>query len=188
MKIIKQSVLASAVFLALAISVSASARPAYNYVGVGYMRQDVSDRNCIQDGLVLEGSLLTNEHMYVRALHVDVTSDNASCGFTMTSLSGGVRSDFGANSSVYGLATLMARDSGNDTDPGVGLQAGMRSILSSGLELKFFMGYDIVDDFDESYLGAGINYYLSRSISFMAEAFVTNEDTSGVSAGLRFNF
>jgi len=82
----------------------------------------------------------------------------------------------------------MARDSGNDTDPGVGLETGLRSILSSGLETKFFIGYDIVDDFDESYIGAGVNYRMGRRLSLNAEATTTNEDVTGLSLGFRFNF
>lgn len=179
-----------AVFLMLlTTSVSClAARPNYNYLGLGYVRHEISTGNsCVQDGIALEGSLVMNEHFYVAAEHIDVTSDEW-CGSTTTKLSGGFRSNVGVNSSVYSVATVLAQDSGNDTDPGLGLELGVRTALRSGVEAQFFIGYDLIDNFDESYIGAGFNYWIARRFSLLGQAELTNEDTSRLSLGFRFNF
>ncbi len=165
-----------------------AARPTYSYLGLNYARHEFSSGNsCVQDGVELNGSLVMNEHTFIALRHVDVTS-NEWCGSTTTRLSGGFRGDVGARSSLYSIASVMARDTGNDTDPGVGLELGLRTVWESGVESKIFMGYDLVDDDDESFIGIGINYGLSRRLSLVADLAATNENATQMIAGIRFNF
>ena len=181
----------STFFLLVIVSASQTAlaaRPTYNFLGLGYIRQDLHAGNdCVQDGLYLEGSLAMDEHFFVAARHVDVTSDEWHCGSTTTRISGGFKADVGRASSFYSFATGMIHDSGNDTDPGLGMEMGLRSFWQRGLESQFFIGYEVVDDFDESYIGAGLNYWFARHWSLNAQATFTNEDTTGLSLGIRFN-
>ncbi len=183
------SVLFSVMMSAALVSTDVmAARPTYSYLGLNYARHAFSSGNsCVQDGIELNGSLVMNEHTFIALRHVDVTSDEW-CGSTTTRLSGGFRGDMGVRSSLYSIASVMARDSGNDTDPGVGLELGLRTVWESGVESKIFMGYDLVDDEDESYIGIGINYGLSRRLSLVADLAATNENATQMVAGIRFNF
>lgn len=171
----------------LAMSTGALARPNYTYLGLGYIHENISSGNsCKKGGLRLEGSIVVNEHLFAGFEHVDTPSDDW-CGSTSTRLSGGLRGDLGSNSSLYALASVIAFDGGNDTDPGVGLELGVRSPLQ-GIEAQFFVGYDVIDDFNEAYFGAGFNYWLARRLTLNGQLAITDEDTAKFAIGLRLNF
>lgn len=179
-----------AILLVMGLSVAANAaRPAYTFAGLAYVQDRFTSGNeCTQDGVLIEGSLVLNELFFVRGRHVDVTSDDDWCGSTTTSVSSGFHSTVGMSSSLYGLATILIQDSGNDTDPGVGLETGVRTMFRGGIEGKVFIGYEIIDDLDESYLGVGFNKGLSRRWSLFGDLSTSNEDKTGISLGFRFNF
>lgn len=160
-------------------------RPNYTYLGLGYA-YDRLDRDCEQDGLSLEGSLVINELSFVRVNHTDVTSSSW-CGSTTSSFAGGVRSDIGGSSSVYATAALVHRDYGNNSETGLGADAGIRSIIVPGLEVDGFVGYEVIDDIEITYFGGGLNYWISRDFSLTATATVNDNNDKGIRVGLRFN-
>jgi hypothetical protein len=175
-----------ALLAAIYVAPSYAARPNYNYFGIGYARQHL-DINCDQDGLFLEGSVTLNEIAYFHAQHTDVTS-NRGCGSTSTALSLGLRADIGRQSGIYGLATMINRDYGPDSDAGFGGTLGMRGFVSPGFEARGFVTYEAIDDLRETYFGVGMNYWFSRAFSLNAEAAASDEDNESFAVGLRFNF
>ena len=163
-----------------------AARPNYTYLGLGYAF-DKLDGGCDQDGLYLEGSLVLSELTFIQLHHTDVTSSSW-CGSTTTSFSGGVRSDIGGSSSLYGTASLLHRDYGNNSDTGAGVNIGLRSLILFELEVNGLLGYESIDGYEVSYIGAGINYWLSQAFSLSAGMTLNDEDDKGVTVGLRYNF
>lgn len=161
-------------------------RPNYTYVGIGYA-YDHLDGGCEQDGPFLEGSLTVNELSFVRIQHTDVTSSSW-CGSTSTSFGGGVRSDIGGSSSIYATAALVHRDYGNNSETGIGADAGVRSIIMPGIEATGFVGYESIDNIEITYFGGGLNYWLSRDITLSGVVTVNDNDDEGIKVGLRFNF
>jgi len=173
----------------LASSFAAAARPGYTYLGLSYVQDRYTDGNeCTQDGGQLEASLVLNELFFVQMSHVDATSDDDWCGSTTTAFSGGFRSPMGADSSFYGQALIIRHDRGNETDPGVGVESGVRTIWGRSWESKFFVGYEIIDEDEFSYLGVGFNKGLNHRVSLFGDLYSTNEDKTGLSLGIRFNF
>lgn len=163
-------------------------RPNFNYFGIGYAYDDLEDYNCTQDGLFLEGSLSYDEQVFIQARHVDVTSnDPYGCGSTTTQLSLGLRGDYGTSSVLYGKASVLFRDYGDDSDPGLGMSFGVRSIVANGLEAEGFIGYETVDSFSQSYVGGAANYWISRDFSLRATISTTSKSTTGFTFGVRFN-
>ena len=166
---------------------SSWARPTYNYFGLGYARQHIdADDSCLQDGVTVEGSLTANEHVFYGFRHVDVTSDDW-CGATTFRLNGGFKGDVARNSSLYAKASIIAHDTPVEFDMGVGLETGLRALIQSDLETRLFLGYEIIDDFDETYVGAGLNYFFARRWSLIADFAVTTEDRTEIVLGVRFN-
>lgn len=163
-----------------------AARPNYTYLGLGYA-YDHLDGGCEQDGVSLEGSLVIDELSYIRLNHIDVTSSSW-CGSTTSSVAGGVRSDVGGSSSVYATAAISRRDYGYETDLGLAVDTGFRSMVLPGVEVGAFIGYEIVDSREVTYFGGGVNYWLSRSISVTAAVTVNDNDDEGARVSLRYNF
>lgn len=163
-----------------------AARPNYTYLGLAYT-YDRLDPNCKQDGVFLEGSLVVSELSFIRVQHTDVTS-NSWCGSTTTSVAGGVRSDVGGSSSVYATAALVRRDYGVDAELGIAVDAGVRSVIMPNLEATGFVGYEAIDDFETTYFGGGVNYWLSRRITLTGAVTLNDSDDEGLKLGLRYNF
>lgn len=161
-------------------------RPNFNYAGIGYTWDDLEEFDCEQDGLYVEGSIMVNEQMFLQGQYSDVDGNNG-CGSQLGRVGAGIRADFGANSALYGIFSLVHLDYGQDADPGFGLNVGIRSIVAPGVELRGYLAHDDVDEYDQTYLGAGVNYWLSREFSLTGEATVS-DDTQGISAGIRLNF
>lgn len=176
-----------AVVLCFALSAPAWAvRPNFNYLGAGYARQQL-DVGCDQDGLYLEGSLATNEVIYVHGHHMDVTSDSF-CGSTSTAVSLGFRAGMSSTSVLYGQATMINRDYGPDSDAGFGATLGARGILAPATELRGFVTYEAIDDIRETIIGVGLNFWFSRAFSLSGDISTSDENNEAVSLGLRFNF
>lgn len=175
------------VLLSVAVSAPAWAvRPNFTYLGAGYARQQL-EAGCDQDGLYLEGSLALNELVYTQLQHVDLTS-NSWCGSTTTALSLGLRAATSRSSAIYGLATMINRDYGPDSDAGAGATLGARGFLTPGLELRGFVTYESIDDLHETLFGLGLNFWFSRAFSLSGDISTSDEQNEAVSLGLRFNF
>lgn len=177
-----------ALLAVVSVTSAYAARPNYNYVGAGYARQHLDlNISCHQDGLFLEGSFTLNEIAYFHAQHTDLTS-NRGCGSTSTALSLGLRADIGRQSGIYGLATMINRDYGPDSDAGFGATFGVRGFASPGFEARGFISYESIDHWRETYFGVGMNYWFSRAFSLNAEAAASDENNESFAVGLRFNF
>lgn len=183
MKLIQLSISVVALFCA---QTSLAARPNYTYLGAGYV-YDRLNGGCEQDGLFLEGSLVINELSFVRIEHTDVTSSSW-CGSTTTSVGGGVRGDIGGSSSVYAAAALVHRDYGVVSETGVGVDAGVRSLVRPELEARGLVGYEALGDIETTYFGAGVDYWLSPFITLNAAITFNDHEDAGIKAGLRYNF
>lgn len=172
------------VLLITSAATTLAAGPSFNYLGAGYALHHVDD--CDPDGLYLEGSATLNEFVFFEGRHIDVVSDL--CGSTSTFASAGIRSEVGSSSYVYGLATVLYRDYGNDSDAGLGVRAGIRSFVSQGVEARGYAGYELADELDQFYVGAGINYWLTRDFSLSGDLSLSDSEGQVLTAGLRFNF
>jgi hypothetical protein len=177
----------SVVVLLFVVSAPAWAvQPNFNYLGLGYARQQL-EAGCDQDGLFLEGSFALNEVVYAHAHHVDVTSDSW-CGSTSTALSLGFRADMSSSSVLYGLATMINRDYGPDSDAGFGATLGARGFIAPAMELRGFISYETIDAIHETIVGVGLNFWFSRAFSLNGDISTSDENNEAVSLGLRFNF
>lgn len=195
---LRSSLLARVGAVALAVGVAAPAlsqsnygRPNFNYVGGGYGWQDLEFENggsCEQDGLYIEGSLLMNEQLFVQANLADYSGDG--CGSTTSALGIGIRADYGSSSSLYGVLQGLIRkfDDVNDSDPGVGLSGGIRTMVRTGLEGSGFAGFEAVDGDNQLYIGAGLNYWVSPEVSLKGNVTLDDEGSTGFSIGARYNF
>ena len=173
------------VLFAVVFSVSAlAARPSYNYLGAAYTYQDLDW--CTQDGFNLEGSIVYDEQFFIQGQFSDVDGDI--CGSTNVSLSAGVRSNLGSASSLYGKITLLSRDTGSDSDPGIGITMGARSFVARGVEAEAFIGYEKVDNYSEAFVGAAGSYWLNRDVAFRATLVLIEEDKQAVSFGVRLQY
>ena len=171
---------------------SFAARPNFNYLGAGYAWQQVEGedfnlRDCDADGLYLEGSITLNEIVYFHGQHADITSNNW-CGSTSTALSLGIRGDLSPSAAFYGMATMINRDYGRDSDAGFGAALGARGFVSPGLEARGFVAYEAIDDMRQTIFGGGVNYWFSRAFSLTGELAVSDEENQSINLGLRFNF
>ncbi len=174
-------------------------RPTFNYAEVGYGRQkldvfspeSVNDgRSCWQDGAFLNASIMVNEQVFVEARHSDL--EGSLCGFRSTSIGTGLRVDFGRTSVLYGAVRLIYRKyrpaAGGDSDPGVGLTAGIRTMLAPGVEMNGFFGAEKVDEIGETFAGLGVNYYLTREFSLTGDLTLNDDGNEAYSVGVRINF
>lgn len=171
--------------LSLAHTASAS-RPNYTYLGAGYAHERV-DGGCRHDGLFIEGSLVLDELWFMQLKHADLTSSSW-CGMTNSAVSGGLRSNIGGSSSVYATGALLYRDYGFHSEFGVDLQTGLRSRISPEIEAIAFIGYESVDSFEATYVGGGVNYWLSRELSIMTNLVANDDKGTGVTVAIRYNF
>lgn len=165
---------------------ASASRPDYTYLGLGYAYERV-DGGCRHDGLSLEGSLVLDELWFMQLQHTDVTSSSW-CGSTTSSVAGGVRSNVGGSSSVYATGALLYRDYGFHSDFGIDTRAGVRSIVSPGFEASAFVGYKSVGGFETTFLGGGVNYWLSREMSVTTDLVFNDKNEKGINVGLRYTF
>ncbi|MBC6904674.1 hypothetical protein DWB84_04230 [Saccharophagus sp. K07] len=179
-------IFAAILLVATTIAPALAARPNYNYIGAGYARQHL-DLDCEQDGLFLEASFTLNELIYFHGSHTDLTSSSW-CGSTSTALSLGVRADIGRQSSLYGMATMINRDYGPDSDAGFGGTIGARGFVSPGFEARAFITYESIDEIRETIYGVGMNLWFSRAFSLNAEVATSDDSNESFAVGLRFNF
>lgn len=165
------------------------ARPNFNYVGAGYARDHISYKGagCNQGGLYLDFSLALNEVYYLQARHVDETSSSW-CGDTSTSVGLGIQSAFGSESVMFAAASAIRRDYPDDDNIGVGLQAGVRSVLIHGTEIKGFLGYESIDGWDKTMIGVGANMWMNQSYSANLDLTFGNDNETGLMLGVRYNF
>ena len=122
-------------------------RPTYNYAGVKYFTQRLSDIDCSQDGLFIDGSFDINGQIFARGSLGDVNGD--ACGSTSLSASVGYRSAWGEASHLYGVAgfTDVSPDSGSG-EAGLVVGAGIRGYVVPGIEGYFEVDYSTLYDGD----------------------------------------
>jgi hypothetical protein len=127
---------------------SQKVRPTYTYAGVKYFTQKLTDFDCSQDGLFIEGSYDIDGQLFARASLGDVDGDI--CGSTSFNASLGYRSAWGEASHLYGVIGIsdISYDGGGDT--GLNLGAGIRGYMVPGIEGYFEIGYSTLDDSDLS--------------------------------------
>jgi hypothetical protein len=173
-----------------AAQIALAARPNYTYAGLGFAYDYLDDDligDCEQDGPFVEGSVVLNELTYFTLEHTDVPSSSF-CGSTSTALGAGVRADVGGASSVNASLSMIRRDYGNDTDIGFDVDIGLRSFVASGVEAQGILGYEDIGPNEQVYVGAGVNYYLTRRFSVNSILTINDQDDKGIKLGLRFNF
>jgi len=163
-------------------------RPGYTYVGGGIAMHELDDGGgCSQDGIYLEGSLGLDGQLFVQGQHVDVTS-NSWCGSTTTTLSAGLRNDYGNHATMYVIGSVLNRDYGPDSDAGLGFAAGVRAMISRGVEAGGALSYETLDGSDQLYLTGSLNYWLSKDFSAKAELSTADNGNFGFGLGIRYNF
>ncbi len=182
MKILKVAVLLG---LSVLASTAMAARPGYTYVSGGFTTQNLSDF-CTQDGVWLDGSLSLDGQIFFQAGHADV--EGSRCGSTRTHFSVGVRNDYGRSSSAFAKAALIFQRNNGDTDPGVSVTGGLRTMFSNQLELNISLTAEIMDDNDQNYITAGTRYILGRSVSVLGDLSLNDEGDTGLNVGVRFSF
>lgn len=177
--------------ICLADASMAQHRPGYNFVYATYVREDIDEFDCTQDGLAVGGSLAVDEQIFVAAQAIDVSGDG--CGSQLLRVESGIRQDYGTASSLFAKASLFNLDIDNlDSGLGFGLAAGIRSYIDSGVEAFAQITYDNVDidnvDLGVTF-GGGVVYHLQDGISLTGElTYGVENETLGTNVGVRYSF
>ena len=175
----------AAVSLFGSASVMAKNVISYNYAGIQYIKQDVDDYDCTQDGLRLGGSFELNDDFFVLAAYSDVNGGR--CGSENLSGGLGYRTLFGADSSIYGALSVenTSVDDG-ESDSGLIAAAGIRGFVANNPELKAQLAHHTAFD-GNTVLSGGVAYWFAPNFSVTGDVGLGSE-SSEAAAGLRFSF
>lgn len=169
--------------------------PNFNFVSGGYLNTDIDDE-LDGDGITLDGSVLVSENVFLSGQYqtVDFSDDGVDLDLNWLSAGIGYRMAVSANTDVYGLATYENIEteasyygsSLSDDENGYGFTAGVRSLVTSNIELDGQIGYIDIDDSD-TFLSAGARYYFNKNFSVGAN-YKTLDDIDLVSLTARYSF
>lgn len=176
----KKLVLATAILCA-AGAVHAAESPEWNYVGVNY--QDYDFDGLSLDGFGLTGSALLGENVFITGDY----SQTSGSGVDIDWLSVGVGYKHAVSSKTDLYGALSYEDLGGDaSETGYGLTAGIRSMVTSAVELGAALEHV---DIDGTETGASVSakYYFSDKFSVGASlGSIGDIDTMSVGAFLHF--
>lgn len=178
----------------------------YNNIGIQYMNVEFDDFDVDADGFGISGSYLINEHVFLLGEMSMLESDRFSVSDGFNTYSGTIEQDqfaigLGARTAIAhnadlvggaGLVRAEMESTGDfggldESDTGFILQAGLRVMTTSILELAATVSY--IDIFDDSDTGISVSGALFLSDRAAATAgLTTNDDATGFSIGLRYSY
>lgn len=178
-----------AALVAVAVPAFASdGGPAYSYIDVNYVNYDF-DGGGSADGFGVTGSYAINEQFHVLGDIARVSDSGVSV--TMSTLAGGYAYPISGTTDFVGrLGIVHARVGvsgfGSASDDGWMAQAGVRSMLSSDLELNGFVTHADVGG-SETGLSLGLVKGFSERVGGVAGVAFADGDVA-LNLGVRFSF
>lgn len=174
--------LAASFFVAPAVF---AASPDFNYVEGGYTKQDYSKSNVEPDGFKISASALVSQNIFINGAYTD-TSDGIDINHLSLGL--GYRVPAASNTDVYGVVSYEEAERGNFDEKGYGLTAGVRSFVTSNIELDGGLSYIDINKFDDqTYLNLSASYYITP-MAAVNLAYRTSDDADMLTLSGRYSF
>lgn len=201
-KLMKISVLGSALALALSASVMAKTpAPNFDFVEVGYIQLDIDDSTGIDlDGYTIEASKSFANDFFISGNYYSVGDSPGGFDFDFEGMELNLGYQYGMTKSTslygsldyYDLTVTGPFFNGNGivsretSDDRFGVTAGVRSFLTDNIELDAAVSYIDADD-SEINLTVGAQYYINKNFSLGARyRDLDGADSLAVTA--RYNF
>jgi hypothetical protein len=173
----------------------------YTFIDAGYLAVKPDDSNLDFKGFTMSGQALISEQLFVFGGYSRTESDSFSyAGSTASFINSGLSAGLGVRlpleprldleagaafewAKVEGSGAL----SGDNTDTGYSLRAGLRGLLTDQLELNGGVGYSKIRDTSETSWIAGLVYSLTPAWGLQG-GYTANRDAKAWTAGARVNF
>jgi opacity protein-like surface antigen len=142
--------------LALPVVSQAASEPRYTYGELGYINADYDDISEDGDGFAIGGSYALTKDIHVVADYSDIDLDNGDA----STLSFGIGVNFPLRPGLDAVGRARYIDAevdrpGDNDESGFGLEAGVRTMINSQLELNGGVRYtDVFDDNTSIAIGA----------------------------------
>lgn len=176
MDVIMKKTLLGLVLLSSAGAVHAENGPNWNFIDVSYLSADVDGEEF--SGLGIAGSKLVGEDFFVTGSYSSIGAEIEGIDFDVNSTSFGLGYRYGASATTdifgavsYQRAELDASYQGrsfNVDDNGYGLELGLRSLLTSQLEVTASMAKVTIDDESETVLSISSLFHINEQFGIGA--------------------
>jgi len=181
----KKQLISLAAISLFAFSAQASDVP-YSYVDVEYNSLDEFD------GFTLGGSIDLSNDFYAFGEFASVSADDVDVDATSLQIGAGYHYEVSPNTDLIGELSLARAEIdsqfGDASDTGFALGFGIRSMITSNLELNAKAQYvDINDDSDTGFEVGGL-YYFDNGFALGAGYETDGGDLDGFSLKARFKF
>ncbi|MBJ7539311.1 hypothetical protein [Marinomonas transparens] len=176
-----------ATLLALSTSTHASD---YTYIDYALGATDPESTSASGEYSSLSGSFEMQNRAFI-AFQSNNYEDDRRYDIDITALGIGAYVDSGIRTDLYGLVQLVKTDLGNHEDTGFRITIGLRSSISSNIELAVKIKHeDVYRDTSKSY-AAELRYYLTPDFSAGASyetADINGSEMNTLYGSLRLNF
>jgi opacity protein-like surface antigen len=175
-----------------------AASPDWDFVELGYVSADIDGVSEVSPaGFNIGASKLLGENIFIVGSFSRL-SDNyegVDLDLDQSSLGVGYRYAMTENTDLYTVLSyeyikVKASDDGfsvSDDDNGTGLTAGIRSRLSSNLEVDASLAVIFSGSDNETTFGVGINYYFTDNFA-AGLGYTRSDDLETIGASLRYAF
>ncbi len=189
----------SAILLGVLIagSVQASESPEWNRFEASFVKSDVKEMKGVDiDGFGVKGTYLTNPNHFVVGQAYDLSGDaNIDTDMTSLSLGTGYVRDISRTTDVYSTLTVEYLDidpsvqgvTAVDSEFGIGLGIGVRSMVESNTEIGAKIDYVHVDNYEEVSLKGEIYHYINQDFALGGQ-YKISDDADTMHFTLRYNF
>lgn len=195
MDVTMRKTLLGLVILSSAGAVHAENGPNWNFIDLSYLSADVEGDEL--NGLGIAGSKLVGEDFFVTGAYSSIGAEIEGIDFDINSTSFGLGYRYGASATTdifgavsYQLVEFEASYQGesfNVDDNGYGLELGLRSLLTSQLEVTASMAQVTIDDESETALFISSLYHINEQFGIGAGYAQSDDvDTLSFSALLFF--
>ncbi len=156
----------------------------YNYVDFGLQSYDTDGAADNFDGIGLRGSYLVNPNFFIAAEIAPTEGNNIDV--TVLGIGGGYRQAINATTDWYAQIDMLQFDTDFGDDDGLRLTGGVRSMMTSELELRGAISYvDVAEE--DLMLTVGADYRFMPQLSGFAE-FRSADVFGGYFIGARYRF
>ena len=188
MDIIMRKTLLGLVLLSSAGAIHAESGPNWNFIDVSYLSADVDDEEF--SGLDIAGSKLVGEDFFVTGAYSSIGAeiDGIDLDVNSTSFGLGYRHGASATTDIFGAvsyqrAELEASYQGQSFDVdenGYGLELGLRSLITSELEVAASIAQVTIEDESDTVLSISALYHINEQFGIGA-GYAQNDDVDTLS-------
>lgn len=198
----KHALLYTGIMTFLLPGIATAEQPSYSYIQAGYAEMELDDTDLEPSGYFLNGSYELNEHWFVHGGYIDVDESSGSIDVEANEFYAGVgyQHPLGKNSSIHlALAYIeveaeaennLLNLSADEDDDAIGVSLGLRSNITSHIELNADINYADFDvsDGDEVSLGIGLVWHVVNNVGLVLEAEGDKDDNRVYQLGIRMTF